>query len=77
MCLQDSVVGYLPPCIKCFEGREYTVTLCINEDNLKGRSRVYEACSIFEGLETTGDNKNNIDPQAYTEENVNSMVIIF
>lgn len=72
--MQASVHGNLPPCIKYLEGKEYTVSLCIKEDNVKGGSRVYEASSIFEGFEVTADNNNGLDPQAPTEENINSAV---
>lgn len=73
--MQEGVIGYMPPCIKSLEGKDYTVTLSISADNVRGGSRVYEACSIFEGFETTADNNHNLDPLAHSEENVNPMVI--
>lgn len=68
------MIGNIPSCIKNLEGKDYTVTFYLKDQNLIGGSMVYEACSIFEGYEDVGESIVNIDVEAYTEENINLAV---
>lgn len=57
-----------------FEGKQYTVSLVIGEENVKNRTTVFYASDIFEGSEVHGSKNNIIESEAETEENSNEKV---
>lgn len=55
--MQQVKVGEIPPVMKDLLGKDFTVTLELNEDNVKFGSNVYEACDLALGFLNIAANK--------------------
>lgn len=70
--------GDIPPVMKNLLGKNYTVTLHIQEDNVKLGSSVFQAYDISEGFTKTALNNatsqtNNMSPNESTHKSSNSI----
>nr|XP_017256296.1 PREDICTED: uncharacterized protein LOC108225853 [Daucus carota subsp. sativus] len=58
---ENEATDEFPKCLKLFEGKQYTITILLNEDNINRGSNTYLAVDISEGFEINEKNASEDD----------------
>lgn len=61
--------GEIPPVMQQLLGKDFTVTIELNEDNVKFGSCVFEACDLAIGFQNGENNKHSSESSDKSSEN--------